>query len=650
MSLLDPARATDRTEDLRTRIAAFTLALLSVFVATSLACYAFGMRGAPGRPGMFLVVGIFELARALGPIPSLVATLLLLGSATIAIFAGSSPRSLAMRCIEATTAGFLLAVLMGSLGNDGGGELGIVLGARLAAFMSTPIAATLCAVTAVLAVSLAIEGNLREAARLRVAESGGARSLAPAGRSPESTPLAAAVLAPAEPEVERAAPAAAATEFAAVPPPQEVSGLSAYSGGGAAVLDAPPADPEVRLRPRRSYRRDLPPIEPPEPPRRDEEESPRSEALPTSEAETPAELLPPSSEALPAELVPDGAEGSVRDRIDVIHPDPVAEERLHESNETALAEELAGESILPAEGDGHARLADGGAADGGSELARGASGDVGLESESGDFGGDVAGVVQPAGGVDAPEVVGGAQSGEERETPTFEGTERVEVDAVAPATDSEPSGGEREAVEERVEAREPQVIVVRVPDATYADEWNWSLPRTIPGAEEVPVAASPIQPPTVEVAPTAEIASAAADENEAPLPYDSPLRQLVKDYELKQLVTEYDTARALVPSEPDLAEAGPLFVLLRERSEAMVEEPPAAEASLLDRAARCVLGEGRASISFLQRKLQVSFNDAQHLMAQLEQAGVVGPYRGNPARDILLTLSDWEARRASASE
>ncbi|MBI3820865.1 MAG: hypothetical protein HY286_19410 [Planctomycetes bacterium] len=95
-------------------------------------------------------------------------------------------------------------------------------------------------------------------------------------------------------------------------------------------------------------------------------------------------------------------------------------------------------------------------------------------------------------------------------------------------------------------------------------------------------------------------------------------------------------AEAMVPTATDLSPvpAAPI-------------SPPLASANdLLDRAARLVITERRASISFLQRKLAVSLGEAQHQMAALEAAGVVGPYRGNPSRDILLGLAEWDERRS----
>ena len=64
---------------------------------------------------------------------------------------------------------------------------------------------------------------------------------------------------------------------------------------------------------------------------------------------------------------------------------------------------------------------------------------------------------------------------------------------------------------------------------------------------------------------------------------------------------------------------------------------------LLQEAIKLVTESGRASTSFLQRRLGVGYPRASRLMDQLEQEGVIGPAEGSKPREIL-----WREERAEA--
>ena len=63
---------------------------------------------------------------------------------------------------------------------------------------------------------------------------------------------------------------------------------------------------------------------------------------------------------------------------------------------------------------------------------------------------------------------------------------------------------------------------------------------------------------------------------------------------------------------------------------------------LYDSAIEVVIREGRGSVSLLQRALGIGYGRAARLVDYMEQDGIVGQYAGSQAREILLTMSEWE--------
>lgn len=63
---------------------------------------------------------------------------------------------------------------------------------------------------------------------------------------------------------------------------------------------------------------------------------------------------------------------------------------------------------------------------------------------------------------------------------------------------------------------------------------------------------------------------------------------------------------------------------------------PDAKDELFDKAARLIVEYQQGSTSLLQRKFSVGYNRAGRLIDQLEAAGVVGPYEGSKARQVLI--------------
>jgi S-DNA-T family DNA segregation ATPase FtsK/SpoIIIE len=80
-----------------------------------------------------------------------------------------------------------------------------------------------------------------------------------------------------------------------------------------------------------------------------------------------------------------------------------------------------------------------------------------------------------------------------------------------------------------------------------------------------------------------------------------------------------------LPEYVDDSESGVVDVDLRKRD------------PMFDEAARLVVQHQQGSTSLIQRKLSIGYNRAGRIIDQLEAAGIVGPFEGSKARDVLCT-------------
>ena len=68
---------------------------------------------------------------------------------------------------------------------------------------------------------------------------------------------------------------------------------------------------------------------------------------------------------------------------------------------------------------------------------------------------------------------------------------------------------------------------------------------------------------------------------------------------------------------------------------------------LFEKAVEVVLENGRASTSFLQRKLGVGYSRGSKIMDQLEEKGVIGPQDGAKPREIRINMQQWIQMKAN---
>jgi S-DNA-T family DNA segregation ATPase FtsK/SpoIIIE len=99
---------------------------------------------------------------------------------------------------------------------------------------------------------------------------------------------------------------------------------------------------------------------------------------------------------------------------------------------------------------------------------------------------------------------------------------------------------------------------------------------------------------------------------------------------------EVDGVTSFIGGQRGYAEAYKLPEYIDEEAEAMDEMDPADRDSFFEEAARIVVTHQQGSASLLQRKLKLGYNRAGRIVDQLEAAGIIGPFKGSKAREVLI--------------
>jgi S-DNA-T family DNA segregation ATPase FtsK/SpoIIIE len=73
-----------------------------------------------------------------------------------------------------------------------------------------------------------------------------------------------------------------------------------------------------------------------------------------------------------------------------------------------------------------------------------------------------------------------------------------------------------------------------------------------------------------------------------------------------------------------------------------VDTSDMAKDELFDEAARIVLETKRGSVSLLQRRLSIGYARASRIIEMMASAGILGEYKGSQAREVMVTLKEYE--------
>ena len=88
------------------------------------------------------------------------------------------------------------------------------------------------------------------------------------------------------------------------------------------------------------------------------------------------------------------------------------------------------------------------------------------------------------------------------------------------------------------------------------------------------------------------------------------------------------------------------LIQLRPGTDGEVGGAPVDRDPLFDDAVRTLIETGRGSVSLIQRRLSIGYSRASRLVDQMGQAGILGEHKGSVAREVLITMEEWDQMQA----